>query len=184
MAKKAQSPKQQTAVKLFIWVLILLAVAGLLIVPQFMKNSKLKKEIVQAQNELKQAEMFSDAYAELLIMEDDQKKKFQRLILPEPDALTTENFEEATGSLIELIKESNLSPPEEGFEILSGSLGDYENQVLVTAEFTGDFTDAWGFFVELGGLPYVQHVQGIDIEDRFEIIACRMALRLQISRSE
>ena len=182
--KKAQSPKQQSAVKLFMCVVILLAVAGLLIVPKFMKNSQLKKEIVQAQGDLKQAEKFHEAYMQLQAMWEDQESLFSHLVLPQVDALTTEDFDNATQNLIQTIKDSNLSPPEEGFEMLSGSLSDYENQVLVTAEFTGNYTDAWGFFVKLGAIPYVRHIQSIDVEDRFESIACRLALRLSVTRGE
>ena len=182
--KTAQSPKQQSAIKLFICVVILLAVAGLLIVPKFMKNSQLKKEIVQAQNDLKQARKFHETYLTLQDTWNNQEGMFQHLVLPPPEvSLSATDFETTTSQLIQLIKDSNLSPPEEGFEMISGSLSDYENQVLVTAEFTGNYTDAWGFFVKLGELPYVRHIQSIDMEDRFESIACRLALRLFVTRN-
>lgn len=195
MAKKAQSPKQQTAIKLLVWVLILLAVAGLLIVPKFMDNSKLKKDIVVAQSDLKQAQRFHDAYMDLQARYEEQGMMFSHLVLPEESAIGTDvtpeetealmrGFDEATANLIQTIKECNLSPPEEGFEMLSSSLQDYENQVLVNAEFTGNFTDAWGFFVKLGAISYVMHIQSINMEDRFEAIACRLALRLSVRRGE
>ncbi|THB69736.1 MAG: hypothetical protein D6E12_04175 [Desulfovibrio sp.] len=184
MAKKPQSPKQQTAVKLFLCVLVLLAVAGLLLVPKFMRHSELKKDIITAKATLLERQKYSDAYITLLAMESKLMQKCENLEAPESNLISTLEFESATEGLIEAIKRHDLSPPEEGFEMVTTSLTDYGGQVLVTAEFTGDFTDAWGFFVELGTIPHVLHIQSIDMEDRFEAVACRLALRLSVTRGD
>ncbi len=175
MQKPSFKLSKQSVAKLLVCLGILVAFVALLILPNIMEDKESKREILRMQAEIERQKILYPLY--LKLMGELQNKVVEELPIPEPELLTEDQIDAATHTVEDLAISAQLKINEVTPD--PGSLAKSEGYVGVNCDFYGNFMNFRDFLTKLGGVPYLRHIEKIELQEGADGV--NYLLRLQLS---
>lgn len=176
MAKRKQlNIAQYSMLYLALCICGVLAYVALANYPSQRAMDQLDREIAELQIKLEKQKALFPVYQELF--EQLKKQDSKSLPFPESTQLSKEHIGETPGMFAEMASRNNLTadviPDVKTIPAGSGVL-------RVKATVQGDFFDFRNFLVELGGTPYLSHIEEIKVKPTQEFKEFTMQLWLAL----
>lgn len=174
--KSSLNMPKQSLVKLGICAAILVAFVALLILPNIMEDKRVKRDVLQIKAEIEKQKILYPIYIKL--MAELRNKVVEDLPIPEPQQLTEDKVDSAIHAVENMAMESNLRINEVTPDPMS--LAKSEGYVGLNCDFYGDFMNVRDFLLQVGSLPYLRHIEQIDLQEGADGVNCLMRLQLAV----
>ena len=150
---------KQSLMYLLVCSLILLAFILLLIIPSRNSLASLDFERETLKAKIEEQKVLFPAYQDLLAKL--QKEDTRSLPLPTPEALDRSRMKEVSSIFRELGRNNNME-----LDAIPdvNTISKDSNQLLVKALLQGNIYDFRRFLVELGNVPYLSHIEEIQVQ--------------------
>ncbi len=173
--KSSLNLPKQSLVKLAVCAGILVAFVALLILPNIMEDKQVKRDVLQIKADIEKQKILYPIYIKL--MAELKNKVVQELPIPEPEQLTEDKVDAAIHAVENMAMESDLRINEVTPDPMS--LAKSEGYVGLNCDFYGDFMDIRSFLTQLGSLPYLRHIEQINLQEGADGV--NYTLRLQLA---
>ncbi len=167
---------KQTAVKIVIYIAIILAVFFLGNYQSKLRVDKLSKEIAETKGEIKRQKALHPVYVKLKT--DYERKVLNELQLVETVPMRQDEVDKATDLMDRMATLSGITAT--SIQPDPSSLADDPNQLLVNVELNGEFQDYREFLKKLGAIQYVKHIQQIVATEAADELNYSMKVRLAV----
>ncbi len=167
---------KQSLVKMGICALIIVAFVGLLILPNILEDRDVKHEILTLQAEIERQKILFPIYIKL--QSELTRKVVDELPIPEPTALTEAEIDKATHDIEDVairtkLKINDVTPDPASLTKAAGYVG-------VNCDFYGSYFNLRAFLIELGSLPYLKHIEKLDMQEGADGVNFTMRLHLAV----
>ncbi len=178
MAKQASGLKISKAslTKLAVCSGIVVAFVALLILPSIMADKDAKRDILRMQAELEKQKILYPLYLKLHM--ELNSKVVQELPIPVPEALTEDQIVKATHTVEDLAMQAGLTINEVTPDPVS--LTKSSGYVGVNCDFYGKYMDFRSFLTKLGSVPYLKHIEKIELQEGADGIGYLVRLQLAV----
>ncbi len=166
---------KQSLLKMGICAVIIVAVVGLLILPNILRDKEVKREILMLQADLERQRYLFPIYSKLKAQLES--KVVEQLPMPEPTALTESEIDTATHAIEDVAIKSNMRINDVTPD--PGSLIKSTGYVGVTCEIYGSHFNFRSFLMSLGNLSYLRHIEKIEMQEGADGV--NYSLRLQLA---
>lgn len=176
MQKSSINLPRQSVIKLGICAAIVVAFVALLILPNIMEDKRVKREVLQKQAEIEKQKILFPIY--LRLQAELNNKVVEELPIPEPQQLTEDKVDAAILAVEDMAIKADLRINDVTPDPLS--LAESAGFVGLNCDFYGDFMNVRDFLVQLGSLPYLRHIEQIDMQEGADGVNYLMRLQLAV----
>lgn len=177
VAKKASvSLPKESIFKLLVCAGIVVAFVALLILPNIMEDKETQHEILKKKAEIERQKVLFPLYIKLQAQLNN--KVVKELPIPEAAALTEDQIDAATHTIEDIAVESDLrinevTPDPASLSATAGYVG-------VNCDFYGPFLNFRTFLMKLGAVPYLKHVEKIEMQEGVDGVNYIVRLQLAV----
>lgn len=180
MKKASISMSRQSLLKLGICSVVLVVVVAMFILPNILEDKRVKREVLQMRAEIEKQKILYPIYVKL--MAELKNKVVDELPIPEPEQLTEDKVDAAIHAVENMAMEASLKINEVTPDPMS--LAKSEGYVGLNCDFYGSFMDGRALLMRLGSLPYLQHIERIDMQEGADGVNYLMRLQLAVNTGD
>jgi len=176
LQKSSINMSRQSLLKLAVCAAVLVGFVALFIVPNIMEDKRVKREVLQLQAEIEKQKILFPIYIRLKA--ELQNKVVEELPIPDPEQLTEDKVDAAIHAVEDMAIKADLRINEVTPDPMS--LAKSEGYVGLNCDFYGPFMNVRSFLVQLGSLPYLRHIEQIDMQEGADGVNYLMRLQLAV----
>lgn len=176
MANSSLPIPQKSLMKILVCLAVIIIFAFFFNIQSKNKVSRLNGDIVALKSEIKRQEILYPVYLDL-------KRQYEAEVLKElplvtNKAMTQEEVNEVTRQIEEAAMQANVEPQ----QVIPdpATLAENSGQVIVNCEFFGPFFNIRDLLKSLGGIPYVRHIETLQMQEALNGLVVKMKVRLSV----
>lgn len=175
MANSIPLPKQ-SLIKILVCLAVIILFAFFFNIQSKNKVSRLNGDIVGLKSEIKRQEILYPVYLDL--KRQYEAEVLKELALVTNKAMTQEEVNEVTRQIEEAAVASKMEPQEVVPD--PATLSENSGQVIVNCEFFGPFFNVRDLLKNLGSIPYVRHIETLEMQEALNGLVVKMKVRLSV----
>jgi hypothetical protein len=151
------------------------------ILPHQQATGRLEGQIEALQDQINEQKLLGPIYERFTsLLAENQPERLKGLPLPVPGKLTPEQVADIETFFRQLADQSGLRVRRVGADL--NSMINEMGELRLSLELLGSFSNLRDFMLKLGGLPYLTHIERIDVRRETGIKGLHMALDVWLAR--
>ncbi len=175
MANSSPIP-QQSVIKILILVVLIVAVAFLLNIKSKNRVSQLNRELVQVKSDIERQKVLYPVYERF--KNEVEREVVKELELVSNKAMTQEQVDEVTQQIEQAAYEARVEPQQVTPD--PSTMAENSGQLIVNSSFFGNFFDMRELLKNLGAIPYVRHIEIVQMQEALNGLVVNIQLRLSV----